>query len=169
MEPAKGIEPPTYGLRNRCSTPELRRPISPTARFLNRLAYRHLFGAGQFGNIWEQNALQMLDRMAVRLGNRMGVDIERGFDGCMPELLLRHLCRYTQIMEERRVEVPELVPCHAPNSGGFTGGLQEPLQQVSSAEGPAPAIRKNQVVRIEAHRALAVVCEKPGHEWGKGN
>src|SRR6266566_5973791 len=25
MEPAKGIEPPTYGLRNRCSTPELRR------------------------------------------------------------------------------------------------------------------------------------------------
>ena len=26
LEPAKGIEPPTYGLRNRCSTPELRRP-----------------------------------------------------------------------------------------------------------------------------------------------
>ena len=25
MEPASGIEPPTYGLRNRCSTTELRR------------------------------------------------------------------------------------------------------------------------------------------------
>ena len=40
------------------------------------------------------------------------VDVERRLDARVPELFLRDLHRHAQIVEQRRVDVPELMPRH---------------------------------------------------------
>jgi hypothetical protein len=42
MEPMSGIEPPTYGLRNRCSTTELHWPGSLPDSSHNMRRYKHI-------------------------------------------------------------------------------------------------------------------------------
>jgi hypothetical protein len=46
---------------------------------------------GPFGNNWKKSLFQTLDRTPVCLWNRMGVEVQRGFDSGVSQLLLRDL------------------------------------------------------------------------------
>ena len=73
----------------------------------------------QFGNTWEQFAFERFDRPAVRGIDDVRVDVERRLDGRVPELLLRDLHRHAEIVEQRRMNVAELMPRHAPEPRAF--------------------------------------------------
>ncbi len=47
------------------------------------------------------------------------VDVERRLDARVPELLLRDLHRHAQIVEQRRMNVAELMPRHASEPCAF--------------------------------------------------
>ena len=55
------------------------------------------------------------------------VDVERRLNPRVPELLLRDLHRHAQIVEQRRMNVAELMPRHSTEPGGFRSRLQDLL------------------------------------------
>ena len=69
---------------------------------------------GTFGNNWKKNCFQTLDCTPVCLRNRMRVDVQRGLDTSVPQLLLRNFGRYTDVVKGRSVYVTKLVPRNAP-------------------------------------------------------
>ena len=56
------------------------------------------------------------------------VDVERRLDARVPELLLRDLHRHAQIVEQRRMNVAELMPRHASELRAFRGRLEHTPQ-----------------------------------------
>ena len=59
----------------------------------------------------------------MRRINDVRVDVERRLDARVPELLLRDLHRHAEIVEQRRVDVAELMPRNASQPRTFRGRL----------------------------------------------
>jgi hypothetical protein len=79
----------------------------------------------------------------------------------MSQLLLSYFCRNSEVVQERRMDVPELVPCHAAKPRSLGSGSEYPSQLVSSVQWTPLPIRKNEVFRFEPDRTLAVGFEQP--------
>src|SRR5262249_54924985 len=92
-----------------------------------------LWALRQFGNSWEQFALERFDRLAVRGIDDVRVDVERRRDAPVPELLLGNLDRHAKVVEQRRVNVAELMPRYSTEPGGFARRLQDVVQQLRLA------------------------------------
>src|SRR6266568_5684164 len=74
-------------------------PESPT--------WKHL---GTFGNTGEKGLFQPLDCAPVRAWNRMRVQVQRGLNGRVSQLLLRDLGGYADIVQDESVHVAKLMP-----------------------------------------------------------
>ena len=103
----------------RAAPPILTSTFSSTCGF--RLGVRFL----RLGNSWEQPRFERFDRCAMRRVDDVRVDVERRLNARVPELLLRDLHRHAQIVEQRRMNVAELMPRHATGSRRFGGRLQQ--------------------------------------------
>jgi len=68
---------------------------------------------GTFGNNWEESLFQTLDCTPVCVWNRMRVEVQRGLDGRVSQLLLRDLGGYADIVQDGSVYVAKLMPRHA--------------------------------------------------------
>jgi hypothetical protein len=53
---------------------------------------------GTFGNNWEKGLFQTLNCTPVCIWNRMCVKVQRGLDGSVPQLLLRNLRGYADVV-----------------------------------------------------------------------
>ena len=62
----------------------------------------------------EQFTLDRLDGFPVRRIDSVRVDVERRCNARVSELLLRDFHRHVEVVEERRVDVAELMPRHTP-------------------------------------------------------
>jgi len=80
----------------------------------------------RFENIWEQMPLQVLDCAAVRPRDRVYVHFERGFNGSVAELLLSDLGRNAKVMQQRRMNVAQLMPRHAADPCGLRSRMERP-------------------------------------------
>ena len=58
------------------------------------------------------------------------VDVERRRNARVPELLLRDLHRYAEVVEQGRMNVAELMPRHSTEPGPHGRGLQDLAQQL---------------------------------------
>jgi hypothetical protein len=65
--------------------------------------------------IWEQNPLEILIRLPMRVLHRVRVRIESRAHARVPKLLLSNLGRTTQVVRERGMKVPELMLSHPSN------------------------------------------------------
>ena len=68
---------------------------------------------GTFGNNWKKNLFQTLDCTPVCVWNRMCAKVQRSFDRSMPQLLLRNLGGYANVVQHRSMYVTQLMPRHA--------------------------------------------------------
>jgi hypothetical protein len=101
-------------------------------------------------------SFELFDRCAVRRVDNVRVDVERRLDARVPELLLRDLHRHTEIVEQRRVNVAELMPRHASESRAFRRPSEHALQQLRFAERFAPLVREDEIVVSLARRSIAM-------------
>ena len=65
--------------------------------------------------------------MTVRFWNHVSVVVQSRFRACVPQLLLSDLGRNAEIVQERRVNVAELVPCHPTKLRSFGAGSKYSL------------------------------------------
>jgi len=64
----------------------------------------------------------------MRFVDDVRVDVERRLDARVPELLLRDLHQHAQIVEQRRVDLAELMPRHASEPRALRYRLEHALQ-----------------------------------------
>ena len=76
------------------------------------------------------------------------VDIQRRRDTRVSELLLRDLHRHPEVIEQRRMNVEELMPRHSSQPGLARGRLQNPRQQFRLTERFTVPVAEQQSVRI---------------------
>jgi hypothetical protein len=55
---------------------------------------------GTFGNNWKKSLFQTLDRTPVCLWNRIGVEVQRGRDSGVSQLLLRDLGGHANVVQD---------------------------------------------------------------------
>ena len=65
---------------------------------------------GTFGNNWRKSLFQTLDCTSVCVWNRMRIQVQRGFDRSVSQLLLRDLGGYADIVQDGSVYVAKLMP-----------------------------------------------------------
>jgi len=66
-----------------------------------------------FGNNWEKSLFQTLDCTPVCVWNRMRIQVQRGLDRSVPQLLLRNLGWCANVVQDRSMYVTQLMPRHA--------------------------------------------------------
>ena len=86
----------------------------------------------------------------------MRVNPKCGADARVAELLLRDLCRDFEVVEQRRMDVPELMPRQAPEPDFPRRRLQNPRQHLRLPQRIALAIAEDQIPR------LTLLSDPPG-------
>jgi hypothetical protein len=81
----------------------------------------------------------------VRRIDDVRIDVERRRDARVPELLLRDLDRRLEVVQERRMNVVELMPRHPTESRLLGGGLQHVAQQLRLSQRFAAAVPEHQI------------------------
>jgi len=96
------------------------------------------------------------------------VDVERRLDARVPELLLRDLHRHAQIVEQRRMNVAELMPRHAPEPARSAAGCSTRSSSFDSRRGSPDLFgntRSSALLRVDRSRCAfsdAIACGPMG-------
>src|SRR5690349_3213434 len=96
----------------------------------------------------------------MRRLNRVRIDPKRRRNAAVPELLLSDLDRHLQVVEQRRVNVAELMPRHCAEPSRFRCRLQHPREQLRLTQRVALSIAEHQVARSLAADTRLVLEER---------
>src|SRR6266550_26853 len=97
---------------------------------------------GTFGNNWEKSLFQTLDCTPMCIRNQMSVEVQRGLDRSVPQLLLRDLGGYADVVQDRSMNVTQLMPRHALKPCCLCRRPQHAFQKITLAVRSARLVRE---------------------------